>query len=154
VQKHGHSFDDIERERTMQGWRIASLAGVLVAVFGGGSGCGPVVNEYNVDQPVLAFITEFRAIDDSSFRDNIRVEIKGRIGPTTAYSFERIAQQQTDSVYHFAVWGRHNESSKEQYTLKDILVDTIVTFQTQRLGMLYLVIYGSNTNFVDSTFVY
>lgn len=115
--------------------------------------CGPVENEYSVDEATYPMVTTFE-VADSSFRESIRLHIRADIGPTSAYTLDKIAWGRRDSLFAVSVIGRHKESSKDVPYLDDRKLDTIVILQTPRLGMHYFLLDPRNGNFSDSTLVY
>jgi hypothetical protein len=117
------------------------------------SSCGPVENEFSVDEATFPLVTMFE-VADSSFRENIMLRIKATIGQTTAYSFDKIQWARRDSLFFVVVLGRHKESSKGYYELVDRKLDTTLVLQSPRLGMHIFLLDERNGNFIDSTFVY
>ena len=117
------------------------------------NGCGPVENEFSIDEPTYPPVTRFE-VADSSFRGNIHLSITANIGETTAYTFDRIATGQRDTLFAVAVLGRHKESSSGTYEPRLLVLDTIIVLQSPKLGMHYFELHPRNGGLVDSTFVY
>ncbi len=117
-------------------------------------GCGPVENEFSIDEPTYPPVTRFEAVADSSFRETIRLRIVANIGQTTAYTFDKIVTARRDTLFLVAVLGRYMESSKSTYEPRQLLLDTVIVLQSPKLGMHYFELDPRNGGLVDSTFVY
>lgn len=127
---------------------------MLMMVFViGGIGCDQLVNEYTIDEAVYALVTTFEAVSDSSAQSSIGLRISGSLGNTTAYSLEAIQWERVDTLFRVAVVARHRENSNGQYTPKDIRLDTVMIFQSPKLGWHYFLLHPLNGGTRDSTFV-
>lgn len=122
---------------------------MFVAIYG----CGPVENEFSIDESTYPPVTRFE-VADSSFRENIRLSITANIGETTAYTFDRIVTGRRDTLFAVALLGRHKESSSGTYEPRLLLLDTVIVLQSPKLGMHYFELDPRNGGLVDSTFVY
>lgn len=118
------------------------------------SGCKPVSGfEEQYDISVYGYITEFN-VPDSSSQNDIRVRLKGTIGESTAYSFDRIGVARTDSLFRIGVVGRETYKTGVVYQPKNNDFDTTVVLMTPRRGMHYIDILAAQGTFSDSTYVY
>lgn len=115
--------------------------------------CGPVSPyEEDIDVAVLAQIELF-GVPDTTVQNNIPVRLKGIIGGTTAYRFDKINHLRQDSLFLIAVWGRYVQKTGVKYEIKDISFDTTIVLTTQLLGVHYVEIISSLGILTDTTFV-
>ncbi len=108
--------------------------------------------EESFDRAVLAAVTTFE-LADTSRADSIHVHLAGIIGPTTAYSFDRINAPRTDSLFQIGIWGRWRESSGQAYEPLTVVFDTNLILQSQRFGMHFVRVFSPDSTYLDSTFI-
>lgn len=134
-------------------YQLRIILFLLVHLFSA-PGCDRVNGfEESFDRAVLASVTTFD-VADSTRADSIRVHLAGVIGLTTAFSFDRINVPRTDSLFRIGVWGRWRESSTKIYEPIPVIYDTTLLLQSPRLGRHYFEVFGADSTFLDSTFVY
>ena len=116
--------------------------------------CDPVsLLEEEYDIAVLAYVLDF-SVPDSSSQNNIPVTLRGTIGESTAYSFDRINFARTDSVFRIGVWGREKYKTGVLYEPRSSDFDTILVLTTPRKGLHYVDVIAAQGILRDSTFVY
>lgn len=118
------------------------------------TGCDPVsVFEEEYDIAVLAYVLDF-SVPDSSTQNNIPVTLRGTIGESTAYSFDRINVAQTDSVFRIGVWGRERYKTGVTYEPRSNNFDTTLVLTTPRKGLHFVEVVAAQGILRDSTVVY
>jgi hypothetical protein len=118
------------------------------------AGCGRVTGyEEEYDQAVLAYI-EYFSVPDSSGHDSILVSLRGTIGESTAFRFDRINVARTDSLFRIGVWGRETYKSTVVYPPVHVGIDTVLVLSTPLRGIHYIDIVAAQGVLRDSTTVY
>ena len=112
----------------------------------------PTSTDQTIDRAVIAYISDF-SVPDSVKQDSIAVTIKGTIGYTEDYSFDRINVSRTDSIFNIGVWGRQVYKSSINYAYRPVLVDTTLILSTPLHGKYYIELGAQQGVFVDTTFV-
>lgn len=141
----------------VKGLTVGSLVGIILPVLLNIEmleGCNPVSGyEENFDIAVLAFIEAFD-VPDSSSQQSIRVMLKGSIGETTAFSFDRINFARTDTLFRIGVWGRQVEKAGVKYEQGHLGFDTTLVLTSPRSGKHYVEVVAAQGVLRDSTIVY
>ncbi len=80
--------------------------------------------------------------------------MKGSIGETTAFSFDRINYSRTDSLFLIAVWGRQVQKPGASYKTRHIGFDTTLVLTSPLTGKHYIDVVAAQGVLRDSTIVY
>ncbi len=128
-----------------------SIAVALVAAL---SSCSPVVPyQEDINVAVLGYVEEFQ-VPDSCARNYIPVRLKGVIGESAAFSFDRINYAQTDSLFRIGVWGRQIQKTGVEYATIHVGFDTVLVLQTTKVGQYFIDVVAGNGLFRDTTYVH
>ncbi len=115
------------------------------------SGCRPSTNYEESDIAVLAFIEYFSVPDTCN--NVIPVYLRGIIGETTAYKFDRINIVKSDTLFQIAIWGRWVSKSNIRYDFKQVIVDTTLILTPSKNALHIIEVFASQGNLYDTTFV-
>lgn len=128
---------------------------VLAVLIAGIAACGLFEYDETLEYILLAEVTSL-SVPDSSLHSNVRVRVAGILGSTTAYSFEQVVWERTESLVEIAVFARQVERSRTSYEYRDILFDTtlVFVFMPADTGLRYFRARGSAGSAEDSTVVY
>jgi hypothetical protein len=148
------SFFDIQMKKILARCSILCLVSSGIWTIQVFVSCSPVSPfEETYDVAVYALISEY-SVPDSSTQNNILLHLKGSIGNSTAYRFDRIGISRTDSLFRVGVIGRETYKSGAVYQPRDNTFDTTIVLSTPRKGWHFIDILADQGTLHDSTLVF
>jgi hypothetical protein len=117
--------------------------------------CNPRGFDETIDQTFVASPRDL-VVPDSSNPNNILVRIVAYLGPTTAFSLDRITTSLTDTLFSLAVIARHKEKTGDAIKDMDIILDStmVLKLSPARYIKHYFKLFDSQGGFLlDSTLI-
>ena len=145
--KQGHS-SNLE---ALQVKRFLPCVGLFILVC-----CAPSGLEESIDRILVATNRNLQ-VPDSSRYNNIQVRIVALLGPSTAYSLDRIEYTLSDTLFRFVVFSRHKEQTGDVVREKEIILDStmVLVLNPPKFGKHYFKLFDNQPSVLsDSTIVY